>query len=309
MEEVRVGEQFLLFPHRLLDGAGNGIEALLVAGCLGEAFRPLLDDDVARVGRAVDRVAEAHDDFLALQHAVYCFGRRLRRVELFDQGHRRFVGAAMQRAAQRTDGAGDAGMHVGEGGRADPGGEGGSVELVLGVENERDVHHAPEQIARRGALQGGEEVAGDGVFVRFQFGPHPLVAVAVPVVDDGRQGAEQTVGHALLILEIALGLQIAEHRAAGAHHVHRMRRGGNALQHVEHRLGQAAQPLELGAVGVERLGVRQFAVEDEMRDFLEGGVRRQIGDVVAPVREPGAGFAHRTQRRLAGALPAQPRAA
>ena len=309
MEEVRVGEQFLFVPHRLLDGAGDGIEALLVAGFLGEALRPLLDNGVARVGLAVDGVAEAHDDFLARQHPAHGGSGFFRGVELLDQRHRRLVRAAVQGPAQGADGAGDAGVHVRKGGSADPRSEGGGVELVLGVENQRHIHHAAEQIARRRSLQGGEEVPGDGIFVRLQLRAHAFVAVAVPVVDDGGQGAEQPIRHRLLVLEITLRFEIAEHRTARAHDVHRMGRSGNPLQDFEQRLRQAAQRLELGAVGAERFRVRKFAVEDQVRYFLERCAAGEVRDVVAAIGQAGAGLAYRAERGLARALSAQAGAA
>ena len=62
-------------------------------------------------------------------------------VALLDlEGH--LVGAAVLRAAQRADRAGDAGVHVRAGAGDDPRGEGRGVELVLGVQDERGVHGA-----------------------------------------------------------------------------------------------------------------------------------------------------------------------
>ncbi len=52
------------------------------------------------------------------------------------------VGAAVLRTAQGADGAGDGRVQVGAGAGDDAGGEGGGVELVLRVEDQRGVHRA-----------------------------------------------------------------------------------------------------------------------------------------------------------------------
>src|SRR5690606_12702270 len=114
MVEVGVREQALLFPHGLVDGLGDRIQ-LGIAYQLSQLLGPLLDDLVARVAVLVDRVTEAHDLFLALEHAQQAFAGLFRGVETLDQLHGRLVGAAVQRAAQRTDGTGDTGIDVGQG--------------------------------------------------------------------------------------------------------------------------------------------------------------------------------------------------
>ena len=58
---------------------------------------------------------------------------------LQQQPHHALVGAAVQRALERADGAGNGGVDVGEGGGDDAGGKGGGVQFVVGVQNERDI--------------------------------------------------------------------------------------------------------------------------------------------------------------------------
>ena len=76
---------------------------------LREFARDFLDDLVARVGDRVDRVAEADDDFLARRCAARMSASASSGVSvaLLDL-ERDFVGAAVLRAAQRADRAGDA---------------------------------------------------------------------------------------------------------------------------------------------------------------------------------------------------------
>ena len=107
MVEIGVGEQLLLFPHGFVDRFGDR-EQHGVAHFVGEFFRPALDHFVTRVAVFVDRMAKAHDLVLARQHAEGALHRLFCRVEAFDHFHRRLVGAAVQRAAQRADRCSDA---------------------------------------------------------------------------------------------------------------------------------------------------------------------------------------------------------
>ena len=56
-------------------------------------------------------------------------------------------------AAERADGAGDGGVEVRSRAGDDPGGEGGGVELVFGVEDERAVKGADMRAGRRVLVQ------------------------------------------------------------------------------------------------------------------------------------------------------------
>ena len=119
-------------------------------------------------------MAEADDDFL-VGHALADVGLGfVRRVVALLDLQRHFVGAAVLRAAQRADGAGDAGIDV----RARAGDharrERGRVELVLGVEIERGVHGAHPARRRRPAMQQMQEVAAHGVVVRLDMDARPL---------------------------------------------------------------------------------------------------------------------------------------
>ena len=111
--------------------------------------------DVARIGHGVHRMAEADHDFL-VGHAPadVRLGFVGRVVALLDF-ERHFVGAAVFRAAQRADGAGDAGIDVRAGAGDHARRERGGVELVLGVQIERGVHGAhPVRRRRRGDAAG-----------------------------------------------------------------------------------------------------------------------------------------------------------
>ncbi|MNN21626.1 hypothetical protein D3C81_1349550 [compost metagenome] len=112
---------------------------------------------------------------------------------------------------------------------------------------------------------------------------HTVMAEAVPVAHDRREGGDQAVGDVALLVEAVLRFQGAEHRAAGAHHIHRMGVGRDALEHFLERLRQIAQTLQVLQVDIQLRGGRQFSIEQQVGDFLEQAVLGQLPHVVAAV--------------------------
>ncbi len=117
-------------------------------------------------------------------------------------------------------------------GGANPGGEGRGVEFVLGVEDQRNVHHLDVQLARLLAVQQVQEMAADGHFVGHTLDALAFAAEAIPVAHDRRERGQQAVGLVVLLGKDFLGFQVAQERAAGAHDVHRVGVGGDALQNL-----------------------------------------------------------------------------
>jgi len=304
MVEIGVRKQLLLFPHGLVDGFGDR-EQHGVAHFVSELFRPALDHFIARIAVFIDRVAKAHDLVFARQHAKGAFNRFLGRGETFDHFHRRFVGTAVQRAAQGADGSGDAGIQVGQCRCTHPCGEGRSVEFVFSVEDQRHVHHFDVQLARFLAMQQVQEVATDARLVGHAVDALAVVAEAIPVAHDRRERGEQAVGDIALHAEIFLRLDIAQERAPGAHHVHRMGVGGDAFEHFFQGLGQVTQFAQLVAVRGQFCLGWQFTVQQQVGDFFKLGVSGQFAYVVATVGQAGAGLAHGGQCSLPGDLATQ----
>src|SRR5690606_27709048 len=91
------------------------------------------------------------------------------------------VGATMLGTAQRANGTGDGGIHVGTRAGDHTAGKGRGVEFVLGVENQRGVHGTDPFIAGFFAVQQTQEVAADGIVVRFYVDHPAVVAEVVPV--------------------------------------------------------------------------------------------------------------------------------
>ena len=138
-EPVEVGKHLLDLEHDGLEAFGDVIHSE-IAGARGEVMRDLLDDDIAWIADGVDRVAEADDDLFALDaFADVGLGFVRRGVALLDlESH--FIGAAVLGAFESTNRASYCRVHVGASAGDDTRGEGRGVELVLGVEDERDVH-------------------------------------------------------------------------------------------------------------------------------------------------------------------------
>ena len=220
-----------------------------------------------------------------------------------DDVHRHFVGAAVLGAAQRADRAGDARMHVRAGAGDHARGERRGVELVLGVQHQRLVERVGVQRARRLAVQQVQEVRGDESSSVSQSMRRPLrvkchqYSSIEPKLAISRSAMSRASGGRMAF---ALRQHRAQHRAAGAHHVHRVRVGRHQLQRFGDDRRQAAQALELGLVGIQLRHGRQRAVHQQVRDFLEGRLRGQVVDVVAAVMQVVAAAADRAQRGVAG---------
>ena len=181
---------------------------------------------------------------------------------------------------------------------------------MLGVQDQRDVHHLLVQRAGRATVEQLQEMPADGVGIALGVDAHTVLRVAPPVSDDGRKNGEQAVGHVLLLGKIGFGFQIAQHRAAGAHHIHGMGAGRNAFQYFAQWRRQFTQALELGLICRQpgRRG-QLAAMQQQIGDFLEAGIGRQIAHVITAIGQSRAFLADRTQTGFASDLAAQPGAA
>ena len=253
-------------------------------------------------------MAEADHDFLALHPRAdirFCLiGRGVARDDL----HRDFIGATVLRSAQRADGAGDARMHVAAGAGDHPCGERRCVELMLGVQHQRLVERLGVQRARWFAMQQVQEVRRDRIVVGLAIDPPPVAGEVPPVQQHRAEARHQPVGDVARFrrgVAVALGQHRAEHRTTRAQHVHRMRVGRHQFQGLGNDHRQPAQALELGPVHRQLRCRRQRAVHQQVRDFLERGLRREVLDVVAAVMQVVATAADRAQRGVAGGGSAQ----
>ena len=239
-------------------------------------------------------MTEAHDLVFAREHFQHACGRFFGRAEFLDQFHRRFVGAAVQRPAQRTDSAGYRGMEIRQGARDHTRCKCGRVELVLRVKYECGVECFPVQLAWRLVMQHVQEVGGHAVVVCFHIDALAVAVEAVPVQQHGWQTGEQPVGHLALVGKFAFRLDIAENRHSAAQYVHRMGIARYHFQHLPELLRQAAQRFQFGNIAIKLRLIRQLIVHQQVGNFFETRVVGEIVNIVAAVGQTCTFLAYRT---------------
>ncbi len=107
-------------------------------------------------------MAESHHHLLGGELLVHPRFGPVGRADVREHLQHLLVGAAVQRALEGSDGGRDAGVHVGAGGDDRAGGEGGGIELMLGVEHERGAEDGNMLVRRRMAGEPLEQRPGNG---------------------------------------------------------------------------------------------------------------------------------------------------
>ena len=136
------------------------LEPLRVAGLLAELLRHPPQVRRARILRAIHAMAEPGDLLLARELAAHvgvdALGARVL-SELEQHLHHFGVGAAVQRPFERADPRHDRRVHVGERRGRDPRRERRRVQLVIRVQDQRDVHRADRRSGSAAARSAGRE--------------------------------------------------------------------------------------------------------------------------------------------------------
>ncbi len=70
MEKIGVAEQLFFAPHNFFAAHRHRIQRC-IADFSGEFLAPLLDNRIARIRLAVDRMTEAHDLVFTREHTHY----------------------------------------------------------------------------------------------------------------------------------------------------------------------------------------------------------------------------------------------
>ena len=270
----------------------------LPAGRLGQA----LQDGRARVARGVDPVTEAHEPPLLAHRVVHEAVHVVERADLEQRAHHRLAGAAVERALQRAHPARHRRVHVGERGRDDPGREGGRVQLVLGVEREARVHRAGGDRARRLPGEHVQEVGGVGELLRRRHRGEPA---PYPVM--GADGGGELAGQAHRLAQVGRarvvgGVRIvhAEHRDGGLEHPHGIGVARHEGEGADQRVGDGPRRRQLGLEPLARAPRGQLIVPEQVGHVLEGGLPRQLVDVVAAVGQAAVPAVQVAQARLGG---------
>ncbi len=153
------------------------------------------------------------------------------------------------------------------------------------------------------AVEQMQEVAADGIIVGFGFDPLAVLSIVIPVQQHRAERCHKAirdVARARRIVVVFLRQYATECGYAGTHHVHRMRRSGQAFQRHLDVGGQTAQCLQLGFVGFQFRHGRQLAMHQQVRNFFEFARVGDIENVIAAIMQIVAGLADCTQCRITG---------
>ena len=222
---------------------------------------------------------------------MYASMRSARRVlaDLDQHLHHFRIGAAVQRSLERADAGDDRRVDVGQRRRRDARGERRGIELVIGVQRQRDVHRADLGRIRTAAEQHVEEVGGV---------PHRRIgrdrSAALLHASPGRDEAGDLAGEAdglairrLQRIVVRVLIVVAERRGQRAQRVHAVRRRQH-LHQPEDRLRQRPRRGQLRLQVAELGAIRQAAMPQQVTGLLERRVAREVVDVVAAIREHAA---------------------
>ena len=200
------------------------------------------------------------------------------------------VGAAVQRAFQRADAGDDRRVHVGQRRRRDARGKRRGVQLVIGVQRQRDVHRAHGRRARAAgpsACRGSWPRAPSPDRAATGLPPccmRPHVATRLAICAVSRTDLRYD---ACGELSLASAIVVAERRGQRPQRVHAVGRRQH-LHQPDDRFGQRPCGGELRLQIAELGAVRQPAVPQQVAGFLEGREPREIVDVVPAIREHAA---------------------
>ena len=244
---------------------------------------------------------EAGDLFLARQLRAHDRFRLPRRRVLSDvqqQPHDVRVGPAVQRPLQGANCGDDGGVDVGEGRRRHARGERRGVQLVIGVQNQRDIEGTRRETARPLARQHVEEIRGvtQDRIRRDRSGARVLASHRRDERADLRRQPHGLAIVGLRRLVAAVRIVVREGRRERSQQVHGVAavarsRAGSPRQRpheTEDRLGQRASGDELRLQIAQLPARRQPPVPQQITDFLERGVPGEIVDVVPTIRQHAA---------------------
>ena len=186
-------------------------------------------------------------------------------------------------------------MHVRLGGSDDAGCERGRIEIVLGVENQRDIHHLGVQLAGLLARHAPQQVRSQ-VEIRIGIDRRLTLTTHLAVADDRGNLCEQSFGLAHLSLGrvvLAIGIDVREQRYAGAQDSHGMgviRAGFTARDFADHFQDPAingAHRHEFVLEALQFVSRRLVTHEQHVCDFFKRRVLSEVGDLIPAVDQLG----------------------
>ena len=189
---VHVGRQLLPGHHDPLDRLGDLFPAVLL-DLPGKSAAVLLEDRGPGIRLLVDTMAESHDPLVPGQGIVNPAIGNVGRTHALQDLPGFLVGPAVKWTLERADRRHDSRIDVRQGGHRDPGREGGRVELVLGVQDQRGIERPAQGLRGNPAGDHLQEVGG---VVESGVGSHRGLprAPAFPVGDRCRHPGDHPLG-------------------------------------------------------------------------------------------------------------------
>src|SRR5437879_2517972 len=144
--EIHVGIELALHEVFVFESDALALESDFQKGVLAHKFEDfvsdVLDDAGARIVILVNAMAESHElDFTGFD-ALDELGNFLYRADLHEHVQNFFIGAAMERAVERSDGRGGSAVGIDVGAAHTADGVCGAVLLVVGMQDEENVERA-----------------------------------------------------------------------------------------------------------------------------------------------------------------------
>src|SRR5229473_5682134 len=144
--EIHVGIELALDEVFVFESDALALESDFQKGVLAHKFEDfvsdVLDDASARIVILVNTMAESHElDFTGFD-ALDELGNFLYRADLHEHVQNFFIGAAMERAVERSDGRGGGAVGIDVGAAHTADGVCGAVLLVVGMQDEKNVERA-----------------------------------------------------------------------------------------------------------------------------------------------------------------------
>src|SRR3974377_1713605 len=160
--EVDVSIELAVGDHELLD-LSRDFEPFGNATGIAQVARHGAQMPRTRIFGVIHTMPETRDLFFLREHDLYVFHSvGAGRVDGLQDAEDRLVGATMQGTLERPNRGGDGRVHVAESRGDHAGSEGGSVELVIGVQDESNVKRARGGGAGNLSVELIEEVRGVG---------------------------------------------------------------------------------------------------------------------------------------------------
>ena len=240
----------------------------------------------ARVLGAVDAMTETGDRLARFALRPHIIGSARGIADLFRHLHHVFRGATVRGARQSGNCRRDRGVQVGLGADHNARRERGGIRSMLGMQDEVAVDELRGVATRLGSRKHPQQV---GRMRKPAVGGYRFESLADARMRGDDHGDLRGQADALTQRSLArdvgdLRIERRERGGGGAQHVHRM--GG--LHHADDvvdRLGQAARRLEVVVEGGELPRVRQLAIEQQPRGFLEARMFSEIVDGIAAVAQ------------------------